>query len=79
MDIGVVDPVKVGEHRHPRIGLDPRHQAFPSARHDHVDQPGGGQHRTHYGPVLAGNQLHRCCRHTCRDQAVNHCRVDCPV
>ncbi len=45
VDIGVVDPVEMGEHGHARLGLHARDQALAAARDDHVDQPLRREHR----------------------------------
>jgi len=37
IDVGVADAFEMREHRHARLGLDPRDKASAAARHDHVD------------------------------------------
>jgi hypothetical protein len=59
VDVGVADPIQVREHRHPRIGLNPRDQALAAARHDHVDQARRTEHRTNRRAVLRWHQLYR--------------------
>ena len=62
VDVGVAEPLGMGEHRHPRLRQHARHQPLAAARDDEVDQPGGPQHRAHEGAVLGGGQLHRILR-----------------
>ena len=79
VNIGVANPIQMREHRHPRIGLHPRDQALAPARHDHVDEAGGGQHRPHHGAVLRRHQLHRLGRRPRRAQPPAQRRQDRPV
>ena len=79
MNIGVADAIKVGEHRHPRIGLNPGDQALAAARHDRVDQARCGEHRAHCRAILGWHQLHGILGHSRRSQTLDQRRMDCPV
>ena len=58
VDIDVADALQVREHRHPRLGLHPRHQPLAAARHDDVDgATQAGQHGADRGAVAGGHQL----------------------
>ena len=76
MDVAVIDPVQMGQHRHPRIGLDPCHQALAPARHDHINQPGGGQHCADCSAVLRRDQLHCLGRNPLGGEPCDHRGVD---
>ena len=69
----------MGQHRHPRIGLYPRHQSLAAARNDQVDQPGRRQHRADRGTILHRHQLHRVLRRAALDQPAHQCGVQRPV
>ena len=79
MNIGVADAVEMGEHRHPRIGLHPRHQALAAARDNHIDQARRRQHRADRSAVLGGDQLHCSGWHTGFGQPFGQRSVDRPV
>ena len=58
VDVGVVQPLGMGEHGHARLALHALHQRFAAARDDEVDQPGSGQHGGDEAAVGAGGDLH---------------------
>ena len=76
MDVSVADAVEVREHRHARIVLHPRDQALAAARHDHVDQARGAQHRADRLAVLRRHQLDRLGRHARRRQPFDQRGMD---
>ena len=51
VDIGVAEPLGMGQHRHPRLALHALHQRLAAARDDQVDQPRRRQHGRDIGPV----------------------------
>ena len=72
----MTNAVEVSEHWHARIGLNPRDEVLPAARHDHVDRPGGGQHRADHGAVLRWYELHRGLRNPGIGKSARHRGMD---
>jgi hypothetical protein len=58
MDIGVVQPFGMGEHRHARVALDPFDQRAAAARDDQVDRAGAREHRGDERAILGRRDLH---------------------
>ncbi len=57
-DVNVADAVQVLDHRHAGIAADALDQATATARHDHVDVLGHGDHRANGGTVGGFDHLH---------------------
>ena len=57
VDIAVVDPVEMREHRNTGLCLDAGDQRLAATRDDDVDQAMGLQHGANGGPVLCGDKL----------------------
>ena len=57
--IDMADAFKMRKDRHPRLGLNQRHQTLAAARHDHVDMGHGAHHGAHRRPVAGRHQLDR--------------------
>ena len=74
--IDVADAFQMGEHRHPRLGLDKAHKAFAAARDDDVDHPLRAQHRAHGGAVAGRHHLDRRLGQTRLPQPRDHAVVD---
>ena len=58
VDIGVAQPLGMGEHGDAGFGLHPFDQGFAAARDDEVDLAGGGEHGGDIGAVGRGRDLH---------------------
>jgi len=59
VDVGMADALQVLEQGHLAFRRDPFDQGFAAARHDHVDDPGHGEHLAHRGAVGGGHALDR--------------------
>jgi hypothetical protein len=55
----MAEPVEMGDHRHPALGLDACDQRLAAPRHDHVDDAGHRQHGADRGAIAGGHQLDR--------------------
>ena len=76
VDIGVAEPLGMGEDRDPRLLHHPGHQPLAAARDDQVDQPRGAQHGADEGAVGGGGDLHRGLRQAGGAQPVDHAGMD---
>ena len=59
VDIGVAEPLEMGDHRDPALALHPLDQRAPAARHDHVDEFAHAEHQADRGAVAGRHQLDR--------------------
>jgi hypothetical protein len=59
VDIEVIDPVEMREHRHARLVLNAGDQPLAAARNDDVDQTLRAEQRADRGAILCRHQLHR--------------------
>ena len=65
MDIGVAEPVEMGEDRDARLRLHARDEALAAARHDDVERAvEAGEHGPDRGTVARRHELDRCSRKT---------------
>ena len=74
--VGVAKPLGMREHRHARLALHALDQRLAAARHDQVEQAGGGQHRGDIGAVGIRRDLHAGFRQSRRAQSGDQRRVD---
>jgi hypothetical protein len=72
----VVQPLRVRQHRHPRLALHALHQPGAAARNDQVDQPGGAEHGLHEAAIGVRRDLHRRLRQAGGGKAAGDRRMD---